>query len=123
RPVSRGGDREGDRRARGPLPRAPAARRELRTLRRPPRQGRPRRGRPAGDRRSAAVSEEESYVAPRDPFYRGILLRFARGTGLGVVRSATSGREVGFELQHVLVLGEGGVESLREGIPVGYDVG
>lgn len=60
-------------------------------------------------------------------FYRGILLHYARGTGLGVVRSSRTGREVPFELIHVRVLGsEGepaGGEELCEGMEVGYDVG
>lgn len=56
-------------------------------------------------------------------FYRGVLLRFARGTGIGTVRSSATGREVPFELAHVLVLGEEGADALREGAEVGYDVG
>jgi hypothetical protein len=58
-------------------------------------------------------------------FYRGTLLQFARGTGRGVVRSARTGREVPFELIHVVVLGASAEEplELREGMEVGYDVG
>lgn len=56
-------------------------------------------------------------------FYRGLLLRFARGTGAGTVRSAATGREVPFDLIHVQVLGEKGPAGLREGAAVGYDVG
>jgi hypothetical protein len=58
-------------------------------------------------------------------FYRGTLLRFARGTGRGVVRSASSGREVPFELLHVVFLGSpiGEQLELHEGMDVGYDVG
>ena len=58
-------------------------------------------------------------------FYRGTLLRFARGTGRGVVRSASTGREVPFELLHVVVLGSpiGEQLELHEGMDVGYDVG
>jgi hypothetical protein len=70
------------------------------------------------------VSETEE---TSELFYRGILLHFARGTGLGVVRSSRTGREVPFELVHVLVLGPGGertgTQELREGMEVGYDVG
>jgi hypothetical protein len=70
------------------------------------------------------VSETEE---TSELFYRGILLHFARGTGLGVVRSSRTGREVPFELVHVLVLGAAGEraasDGLREGMEVGYDVG
>jgi hypothetical protein len=70
------------------------------------------------------VSETEE---TSELFYRGILLHFARGTGMGVVRSSRTGREVPFELVHVLVLGSQGEpvssEGLSEGMEVGYDVG
>jgi hypothetical protein len=70
------------------------------------------------------VSEPEE---SSDLFYRGILLHFARGTGMGVVRSTRTGREVPFELVHVRVLGPEGApaygDELHEGMEVGYDVG
>jgi hypothetical protein len=66
------------------------------------------------------VSEAEESA---ELFYRGTLLHFARGTGRGVVRSARTGREVPFELVHVVVLGAEPDEDLREGMEVGYDVG
>ena len=59
-------------------------------------------------------------AAPAEPFYRGILIRLARGGGRGVVRSVRTGRELPFEREHAVVLGD--VE-LREGMTVGYDVG
>jgi hypothetical protein len=68
------------------------------------------------------VSEAEESA---ELYYRGTLLQFARGTGRGVVRSARTGREVPFELMHVVVLGASPGErlELHEGMEVGYDVG
>lgn len=71
-----------------------------------------------GDRPDAA--------APDELFYRGTLIRLSRGGHHGVVRSATTGREVSFELQHVTLVGArgpSGFVELREGMAVGYDVG
>ena len=61
-----------------------------------------------------------------EPFYRGVLIRLGRGGGRGVVRSVRTGREVAFEREHTIVLGEpgpSGAVELREGMAVGYDVG
>ncbi|MEW6272647.1 MAG: hypothetical protein AB1689_25490 [Thermodesulfobacteriota bacterium] len=63
---------------------------------------------------------------PGEPYYRGTVIRWSRGSRHGVVRSEATGREIPFELQHVVVLdGDGnlgGIE-LREGLAVGFDVG
>jgi hypothetical protein len=62
---------------------------------------------------------------PGELFYRGTLIRLLRGSGAGVVRSASSGREIPFEMQHVALPG-GPADprlELREGMQVGYDVG
>lgn len=67
-------------------------------------------------------------ATPRgDLSYRGIIVRLARGTQSGAVRSA-SGREIPFELQYVTVLGQlaaalGQGDILQVGTEVGYDVG
>jgi hypothetical protein len=63
---------------------------------------------------------------PSELYYQGMLLRFSRGGGVGVVRTST-GRELAFDLRYVVVLG-GPAENptaveLREGMRVGYDVG
>jgi hypothetical protein len=61
-------------------------------------------------------------------FYQGMILSLDRARGRGVVRSH-SGREVPFEFPHVRVLGAGiggttpGIDMLREGDVVGFDVG
>jgi len=63
---------------------------------------------------------------PGELFYRGTLIRLLHGMGAGVVRSAANGREIPFELQHVVVLGggsSGGRLELSEGMEVGFDVG
>lgn len=70
------------------------------------------------------MSEPSEPEESGELFYRGILLQFARGTGRGVIRSARTGREVPFELLHVVVLGSADDPfDLREGMEVGYDVG
>lgn len=69
---------------------------------------------------------EEAFAPLGELFYRGTLIRLSRGGGAGVVRSARDGREIPFERQHVIVLGEPGASGqvqLREGMAVGYDVG
>jgi hypothetical protein len=61
-------------------------------------------------------------------FYQGMILSLDRARGRGVVRSH-SGREVPFQFPHVRVVGAGiggvmpGIELLREGDVVGFDVG
>lgn len=58
-----------------------------------------------------------------DRFYRGRILKLFRGTRGGVV-VAESGREVPFSDGHVLLIGlTRRFEDLREGMPVGFDVG
>jgi hypothetical protein len=70
--------------------------------------------------------DEVASSAPGELFYRGTLIRWSRGSRQGVVRSDASGREISFDLQHVVVLdgsgNPGGIE-LREGLAVGFDVG
>jgi len=80
---------------------------------------------PSGERTDDDASDE-SYAPLGELFYRGTLIRLSRGGGAGVVRSARDGREIPFERQHVTVLGDpggSGQVELREGMPVGYDVG
>jgi hypothetical protein len=60
---------------------------------------------------------------PLDKFYRGRIKKLFHGTQMGVVRSG-NGREIPFTFRHVTMVG--GVrrfEDLREGMPVGFDVG
>jgi len=81
---------------------------------------------PSGERLDDDAGDVVSQEPAGELFYRGTLIRLSRGGGHGVVRSASTGREVPFEFQHVVVLGDpgrtGAVE-LREGMTVGYDVG
>lgn len=63
---------------------------------------------------------------PGELFYRGTVIRLFPGAGAGVVRSAASGREIPFVLEHVELSGrarDDGRLELREGMEVGYDVG
>jgi hypothetical protein len=56
-------------------------------------------------------------------FYRGTIEKLFRGSQVGVVRSS-SGREVPFEFLHVSMVGPlRAYDDLREGMPVGFDVG
>ena len=69
------------------------------------------------------VSESLDYLPP-DHFYHGVIQKLFHGKQGGVVRSNASGREIPFTLIHVTLLG--GLhrfEDLREGMPIGYDVG
>jgi hypothetical protein len=60
---------------------------------------------------------------PADRFYAGIIKKLFVGAGMGIVRSAT-GRETPFAAQHVILTGAiRRFEDLREGMPVGFDVG
>lgn len=72
------------------------------------------------------LSDASGADPPLEPFYRGTLIRLARGGGRGMVRSDQTGREIPFEREHMVVLaprdGTGWFE-LREGMAVGYDVG
>jgi hypothetical protein len=80
---------------------------------------------PSGDDFDDDAPASEPDVAA-EPFYRGVLIRLGRGGGRGVVRSVRTGREVPFEREHAVVLGESGASGaveLREGMTVGYDVG
>jgi hypothetical protein len=80
---------------------------------------------PSDDRLDGDAGERAAEQLPGDLFYRGTLIRLSRGGSHGVVRSLSSGREVVFERQHTIVLGEAvaGDLELREGMLVGYDVG
>ena len=61
-------------------------------------------------------------------FYSGLIVILDAARGRGVVRSR-SGREIPFEFPYVSVVGAGiggrapGIEFLREGDSVGFDVG
>lgn len=68
--------------------------------------------------------ERQRPVAPpADRFYAGTIKKLFPGAGMGVVRSA-SGREVPFAAAHVILTGPiRRFEDLREGMPVGFDVG
>jgi hypothetical protein len=61
-------------------------------------------------------------------FYQGMILKLDRARGRGVVRSH-SGRDLSFEFPFVTVVGAAiggkmpGIEMLREGDVVGFDVG
>lgn len=61
-------------------------------------------------------------------FYPGMIMRLDRTRGSGVIRSHT-GKEILFEFPHVAVVGASiggkmpGIEMLREGASVGFDVG
>ena len=72
----------------------------------------------------------DEYDSERFPgnFYPGLIVMLDRARGRGVVRSH-SGREIPFVFPHVAVVGAGlsgrmpGIELLREGDSVGFDVG
>ncbi len=72
----------------------------------------------------------DDYDSERFPgnFYRGMIMRLDRTRGRGVVRSH-SGKEIPFEFPFVSVVGAEiggnmpGIELLREGDSVGFDVG
>lgn len=65
--------------------------------------------------------DEQSPGAER--FYAGTIKKLFAGAGMGVVRSAT-GREIPFAAAHVILIGAvRRFEDLREGMPVGFDVG
>jgi hypothetical protein len=74
--------------------------------------------------------DKQAYDHSRFPdnFYRGLISFLDRVRGRGVIRSA-SGREVGFEFPFVTVVGAElgghapGIELLRQGDSVGFDVG
>ena len=61
-------------------------------------------------------------------FYQGIIIRLERGRGSGLIRSM-SGREIPFQFPFVQVVGAPlggkmpGIQLLREGARVGFDVG
>jgi hypothetical protein len=76
------------------------------------------------------VADESGFDRERFPdnFYRGIIVRLERARGKGVIRSL-SGRDIPFEFPFVAVVGAEiggampGLERLREGERVGFDVG
>jgi hypothetical protein len=56
-------------------------------------------------------------------FYRGTIVKLFRGSQSGIVRSA-AGRDLPFTFLHVVMVGSRRrFEDLREGMPVGFDVG
>jgi hypothetical protein len=60
---------------------------------------------------------------PVDKFYRGTIDKLFRGSQSGVVRSG-NGREIPFTFLHVTMVGAvRRFDELREGMPVGFDVG
>jgi len=76
------------------------------------------------------VAHDPVFDAERSPdnFYGGIIVRLDRARGRGVVRSL-SGRDISFEFPFLTVIGAGlggrmpGIELLKEGDRVGFDVG
>ena len=76
------------------------------------------------------VANENEYDGARFPgnFYQGMILRLDRARGRGMVRSH-SGKEIPFEFPFVAVLGAPiggtmpGIDLIREGDIVGFDVG
>ncbi|MFI5366022.1 MAG: hypothetical protein ACHQ4J_10390 [Candidatus Binatia bacterium] len=57
-----------------------------------------------------------------DKFYRGTILKLARGAQRGTIRSA-SGRNIPFIFPYVTMIGpHRHIDDLREGLEVGYDV-
>jgi hypothetical protein len=76
------------------------------------------------------MTSEDGGTAPPDDrsglagkFYRGTIEKLFRGSRVGVVRSFT-GREIPFEFLHVSMVGPlRSYDDLREGMPVGFDVG
>ncbi len=68
-------------------------------------------------------SSESDAETPGSRYYQGRIRRLLRGSESGVVRSDT-GREVPFEFRFVVMRGSlRRFDDLREGMPVGYDVG
>jgi len=76
---------------------------------------------PDGER-GEATGDGERERSDGEIGYRGTVVRFTPGSGSGVVRSR-AGREVPFELQHVVVLGELVASPGRYAIAVGQEVG
>jgi hypothetical protein len=57
-----------------------------------------------------------------DKFYRGTIIKLARGALRGTVRTA-SGRNIPFIFPYVTMVGpHRSIDDLREGLEVGYDV-
>ena len=81
---------------------------------------------PSGEPLDDDAGDEVASEPLAELYYRGTLIRLSRGSRHGVVRSEATGREIPFDLQHVVVLdGDGNPAELelREGLTVGYDVG
>ncbi len=76
------------------------------------------------------VSMADDFDRERFPgnFYQGMILKLDRARGEGIIRSH-SGREIEFEFPFVQVIGAElrgrmpGIELLREGDVIGFDVG
>jgi hypothetical protein len=76
------------------------------------------------------LDDEGTTEIPAEPafefFYRGQIVRYAAGSQSGILRTG-SGREVAFELEHVVVLGAlvagPGRYALAAGQEVGFDLG
>ena len=70
-----------------------------------------------------ASEEPPSSPPEQDKFYHGTIAKLFHGSQMGVVRSA-NGRDIPFTFTHVEMLGTARrFEDLREGMPVGFDVG
>jgi hypothetical protein len=75
---------------------------------------------------SGGEAASDAPSSPGELAYHGTIAHFARGTGSGVVRTA-SGREIPFELEHVVVaeslVPAPGRIAIEVGQAIGYDVG
>jgi hypothetical protein len=83
-----------------------------------------------GGRQMPCSSVADEFDSERFPgnFYQGMILKLDRSRGRGVVRSH-SGKEIPFEFPFVAILGAGiggqmpGIDLIREGDIIGFDVG
>ena len=70
-----------------------------------------------------ADEEGAGAETPADKFYRGTIAKLFRGSESGVVRSG-NGRDIPFTFLHVVMIGSlRRFDDLREGMPIGFDVG
>ena len=78
------------------------------------------------DGSGAGEAPSDASSSPGELAYHGTIAHFARGSGSGVVRTA-SGREIPFELEHVVVADSlvpaPGRVAIEVGQAIGYDVG
>ncbi|HXG50783.1 MAG TPA: hypothetical protein VNN77_05160 [candidate division Zixibacteria bacterium] len=69
------------------------------------------------------MDEEKSDLATRDWFHRGVITKLFPSNSTGVVRTE-SGREIPFSYDFVILCGAArSTADLKEGEPVGYDLG